>query len=238
MKHTDIVRDILNIHVPRGSDSRVWGNSVSGQLTSRMAYDILRSPNPRVNCLLFTVPRFAFFVTSILSHWITFLLTAHLLLVFYVELLLFLQATRVIFDEAHPSEQRYLAFITASVKEANLTALGHFSSSVRELLILGHLGLSGRPQPPTSTTVIRWKPPQAGWYKVNVDGSAPFSPRPIFAEAIFHNSRGFFVAAFTKAVGWGFPLEAELAAILHVILFTFDYGWHSLWVESDSILAI
>ncbi|KAL8529264.1 hypothetical protein ACS0TY_006624 [Phlomoides rotata] len=47
--HTDIVRDILSIHVSRGSDSRVWGNSISGQLTSRMAYDILRSHNPRVN---------------------------------------------------------------------------------------------------------------------------------------------------------------------------------------------
>ncbi|KAL8535299.1 hypothetical protein ACS0TY_011074 [Phlomoides rotata] len=49
MKHTDIVRDILSIHVFRGSDSRVWGNSVTGMLTSRMAYDLLRSPNPRVN---------------------------------------------------------------------------------------------------------------------------------------------------------------------------------------------
>ncbi|KAL8520010.1 hypothetical protein ACS0TY_010810 [Phlomoides rotata] len=48
-KHTDIIRDILSIHVSRGSDSRVWGNSVSSQLTSRIAYDILRSSNHRVN---------------------------------------------------------------------------------------------------------------------------------------------------------------------------------------------
>ncbi|KAL8488043.1 hypothetical protein ACS0TY_024353 [Phlomoides rotata] len=34
MKHTYIVRDILSIHVSKGSDSRVWGNLVSGQLTS------------------------------------------------------------------------------------------------------------------------------------------------------------------------------------------------------------
>ncbi|KAL8511864.1 hypothetical protein ACS0TY_018338 [Phlomoides rotata] len=145
----------------------------------------------------------------------------------------FLQATRLQF-----SKQRCLAFITASIKEANQTALGHFSGSVRELLIQGCLGLSGRPPPPISTMVIRWKPPQAGWHKVNVDGSAPLSPGPIFAGAIFRNSRGFFLAAFSKAVGWGFPLEAELAAILHDILFVFDYGWHSLWVESDSILGI
>ncbi|KAL8520052.1 hypothetical protein ACS0TY_010838 [Phlomoides rotata] len=49
MKHTDIVRDILSIHASRGGDRRVWGHLVSGQLTSRMAYDLLRSSNPRVN---------------------------------------------------------------------------------------------------------------------------------------------------------------------------------------------
>ncbi|KAL8520046.1 hypothetical protein ACS0TY_010832 [Phlomoides rotata] len=76
------------------------------------------------------------------------------------------------------------------------------------------------------------------WTKVNVDGSAPSSLGPLFTGAIFHNSRGFFIAAFTKAVGWGYPLEAELASILHAILFTFDRGWHSLWVDSENIFAI
>ncbi|KAL8463009.1 hypothetical protein ACS0TY_033861 [Phlomoides rotata] len=48
MKHTDIVKDILKIHISRGTDSRVWGSSVSGLLTSRMAYDLLRASHPRV----------------------------------------------------------------------------------------------------------------------------------------------------------------------------------------------
>ncbi|KAL8488046.1 hypothetical protein ACS0TY_024356 [Phlomoides rotata] len=71
-----------------------------------------------------------------------------------------------------------------------------------------------------------------------MDGSAPSSPGSLFPGAIFCNSRGFFVAAFAKEVGWGYPLEAELASILHAILFAFDRGWHTLWVEPDSILAI
>ncbi|KAL8463018.1 hypothetical protein ACS0TY_033871 [Phlomoides rotata] len=49
MKHTDIVRDILSIHVSRCDDSRVWGRTVSGQLTSRLAYDLLRAAHPRVS---------------------------------------------------------------------------------------------------------------------------------------------------------------------------------------------
>ncbi|KAL8555819.1 hypothetical protein ACS0TY_003579 [Phlomoides rotata] len=112
---------------------------------------------------------------------------------------------KAVFDEIQPSTQHCLAFILASIKETDQLALGHLSGSVRELLILGRLGLSGRPSPPNSTTVIRWKPPQAG-NKVNVDGSATSSPGPLFVGAIFRNSCGFFVAAFTKTVGLGVSL--------------------------------
>ncbi|KAL8542598.1 hypothetical protein ACS0TY_003471 [Phlomoides rotata] len=47
-KHTDIIRDILSIHISRGDDIRVWGSSVSCQMTSRLAYDHLRATYPRV----------------------------------------------------------------------------------------------------------------------------------------------------------------------------------------------
>ncbi|KAL8456695.1 hypothetical protein ACS0TY_034802 [Phlomoides rotata] len=277
MKHTDIVRDILNIHVSRGYDSRVWGNSVSGMLTSRMAYDMLHSPNPWVNwsswiwgtsippcrstliwraiwgklptadwLRLYGIqgPTICFLCHSasesldhIFAHCsftrsLLCRVTALFDLTLFYDigfLYVFLQAIRfqfskqlghlwrvafistlwsiwhacnkAVFDDIQPSTQRCMAFIVASIKETGRIALGHFSGSVRELLILGRLGLSGRPSPPTSTTIIRWRPPQAGWYKVNVDGSAPISPRPLFAGAIFRNSLGFFVAAFAKSVG-------------------------------------
>ncbi|KAL8493185.1 hypothetical protein ACS0TY_024410 [Phlomoides rotata] len=100
--------------------------------------------------------------------------------------------------------------------------------SVCELFKLGRLGISGCSALARTTTVIRWKPPQVGWFKVNIDGSAPSFLGPLFTGAIFRNSRGFFMAAFTKSVRWGYPLEAELALIIHAILFAFDHGWHSL----------
>ncbi|KAL8535287.1 hypothetical protein ACS0TY_011057 [Phlomoides rotata] len=55
-----------------------------------------------------------------------------------------------------------------------------------------------------------------------MDRSAPSSPGSLFACAIFRNSMGFFIAAFTKEIGWGYPLEAELASIQHDILYAFD----------------
>ncbi|KAL8492494.1 hypothetical protein ACS0TY_023899 [Phlomoides rotata] len=67
-----------------------------------------------------------------------------------------------VFDKVQPSIPRSLAFILASIKETDHLALGHMAGSVREFLIMDHLGISGGPSLVHSTTVIRWKPPQAG----------------------------------------------------------------------------
>ncbi|KAL8555579.1 hypothetical protein ACS0TY_003398 [Phlomoides rotata] len=314
LKHTDIVRDILSVHISRGEDTRVWGHSASGEMTSSLAYDHLRANHPRIgwsswiwgrsippcrSTLIWraiwgklptadwlckfgvqgpTVCYLCFNAAESLDHIFAYCrftrnlldrVTALFDIFLYYDigfLDVFLQATRykfskqldhlwriafittlwsiwfarnrAIFDDIQPSTQSCLAKIMSSIRETDHLAFGHFSATVRELMILSRLGLSGRPSPPTSTIAIRWKPPQPGWTKVNVDGSAPISPGPIFAGAVFRNSRGFFMAAFSKPVGRGYPLDAELASILHAILFAFECGWISLWVESDSTLAI
>ncbi|KAL8555717.1 hypothetical protein ACS0TY_003507 [Phlomoides rotata] len=66
---------------------------------------------------------------------------------------------KAVFDDIQPSIQRCMATILTSIRETDQLALSHFLGSVRELLILGWLGLSGRPSPPTSTIIIRWRPP-------------------------------------------------------------------------------
>ncbi|KAL8492511.1 hypothetical protein ACS0TY_023916 [Phlomoides rotata] len=293
MKHTDIVKDILKIHVLRDMVDRVWGSSVSGQLTSRMAYDIVGWASwiwgsfipPRRSTLIWRAIWGKLPTADWLRHFgvhgptVCFLchnnsesldhnfahcsffrnllckFTALFDITLYYDigfLDVFLQATTFQFGKQisdlwriafitslwSPSVHRSLAYILASIKESAPIVRGHIVGSVRELIILGRLGISGHSAPVLTTTVIHWKPPHADWIKVNVDGSAPSSPGPLFVGAIFRNSRGFFMAAFSNSVGWGYPLEAELAAILHAILFAFDRGWHSLWVESDSILAI
>ncbi|KAL8487914.1 hypothetical protein ACS0TY_024272 [Phlomoides rotata] len=314
LKHTDIVRDILSVHISRGEDTRVWGHSASGEMTSSLAYDHLRANHPRIgwsswiwgrsiplcrSTLIWraiwgklptadwlckfgvqgpTVCYLCHNAAESLDHIFAYCpFTRYLLdrvtalfdIFLYYDigfLDVFLQATRykfskqldhlwriafittlwsiwyarnrAIFDDTQPSTQSCMAKIMSSIRETDHLAFGHFSATVRELMILGRLGLSGRPSPPTSTIAIRWRPPQAGWTKVNVDGSAPISPGPIFAGAVFRNSRGFFMAAFSKSVGRGYALDAELASILHAILFAFECGWISLWVESDSTLAI
>ncbi|KAL8529270.1 hypothetical protein ACS0TY_006628 [Phlomoides rotata] len=60
----------------------------------------------------------------------------------------------------------------------------------------------------------------------------------MYAGVIFRNSRGFFAGALCTRTGRGFSLEAELAAILHSIIYAHAQGWRFLWVESDSSLAV
>ncbi|KAL8497882.1 hypothetical protein ACS0TY_021288 [Phlomoides rotata] len=60
----------------------------------------------------------------------------------------------------------------------------------------------------------------------------------MYAGVIFRNSRGFFAGAFCTRTGCGFPLEAELATILHSIIYVHAQGWRFLWVEFDSSLAV
>ncbi|KAL8535274.1 hypothetical protein ACS0TY_011047 [Phlomoides rotata] len=49
---------------------------------------------------------------------------------------------------------------------------------------------------------------------------------------------GFFVGVFCTRIGRGYPMEAELAAILHSIIYAHAQGWVFLWVKSDSSLTI
>ncbi|KAL8556929.1 hypothetical protein ACS0TY_004414 [Phlomoides rotata] len=60
----------------------------------------------------------------------------------------------------------------------------------------------------------------------------------MYAGVIFRNSKGFFVGTFCTHIGRGNPLEAELAVILHSIIYAHAQGWLFLWVESDSSLVV
>ncbi|KAL8488042.1 hypothetical protein ACS0TY_024352 [Phlomoides rotata] len=60
----------------------------------------------------------------------------------------------------------------------------------------------------------------------------------MYAGAIFRNCRGFFAGAFCTRTGHGFPLEAELATMLHSIIYAHAQRWRFLWVESEFSLAV
>ncbi|KAL8535283.1 hypothetical protein ACS0TY_011053 [Phlomoides rotata] len=180
MKHTYIVRDIPSIHVSRDSNNRVWewhtiffALPILG-LTSLLGfgahlYPLVVRPSSGEPfggnsplligfvSLAFMALQFAFIIATRFCFgkqlgflWRTAFITT-LWSVWHAR-------NKVVFDEIHPSIQRCLAFITTSIKETDQLALGHISGSVRELLIMGHLGLSGRPLCPLPQRLLDGNP--------------------------------------------------------------------------------
>ncbi|KAL8520067.1 hypothetical protein ACS0TY_010847 [Phlomoides rotata] len=137
-----------------------------------------------------------------------------------------------------PKASSTVTFILEAIREAVQLIRGGLDGTVRELLIIRSLGLHGHPTRRRVPVSIRWMPPQAGWYKANVDGSVSSAPGCMYVGVIFHNSRGFFAGAFCTCIGRGYPIETELAAILHSIIYVNAQGWSYLWLESNSSLAV
>ncbi|KAL8535243.1 hypothetical protein ACS0TY_011027 [Phlomoides rotata] len=145
---------------------------------------------------------------------------------------------KLIFDDVKPIIRGTMMFVFAAIGDADRLIRGSMDRSVRELMITKSLGVVGWPKQRMDPIPVHWRPPQVGWYKANVDGSVFSAPGCMYVGVLFRNSRGFFVGAFCTRTRRGYLVEAELAAILHSILYAHSQGWHFLWVESDSILAV
>ncbi|KAL8492519.1 hypothetical protein ACS0TY_023924 [Phlomoides rotata] len=232
LKHTDIVRYILDIHdsedMPmtfvvhhsRGSAGQLGSGLPLSRPTKVQLFGGLygaRSP------LLTDCPLLASLV----------LLSAS-----FVCLPLRLWTTSLLSIRLQDRVGSTVTFILAAISEVDPLIRGGMDGSVSELLIARSLGIPGRTSRRQVPISIRWRSPQAGWYKANVDGSVSSTPGYMYAGVIFHNSRGFFAGAFYTCIGRGYPLEAELVAILHSIIYAHAQGWLFLWVESDSFLAV
>ncbi|KAL2462289.1 RNase H domain-containing protein [Abeliophyllum distichum] len=91
------------------------------------------------------------------------------------------------------------------------------------------------PSPPPPTLVF-WRTPPVGSYKINTDGCVKDGVAS--GGGIIRDSSGQCIRAFFSFYGDCTILEAELRAILDGIILAQRLGLSVLWVESDSTLAI
>ena len=73
---------------------------------------------------------------------------------------------------------------------------------------------------------------------MNTDGSSKGQPGPSSCAGIFRNCRGFVQGCFSSVLVMGFAFEAELVGVMMAVDIAFSKGWHSLWIESDSIYVV
>lgn len=92
--------------------------------------------------------------------------------------------------------------------------------------------------PKEEPCLIRWEPPPDGWHKCNVDGSVVNSGRNAGCGGAFWDSLGRWLGGFTRNLGLVPILMAELWGILIALQIAWDKRLTSLWIESDSLLAV
>lgn len=85
---------------------------------------------------------------------------------------------------------------------------------------------------------IRWIFPQAGWFKLNVDGASKGNPGVPGRGGLIKDETGYWVAGFEHNMGLCTAFMAELWGVLKGLEMVRNRGIQNLVVESDSTAMI
>lgn len=116
--------------------------------------------------------------------------------------------------------------------------VGHMHNTQYDLVSLRRLRIPRVAKPAAPPRVISWSLPLAGWFKVNIDGSAKGCPGPSGVGGIFQNSYGSAVGSFAIPLGVRFAFKAEMMAIMTAVRLALQHHFTPLWIESDSTFVV
>ena len=74
------------------------------------------------------------------------------------------------------------------------------------------------------------------WVKVNIDGFSKRNLSPASCGVIYRGPREIFLCYFTISIENQTLFYVKLYAIIYSIEFVYHKGWHSLWLECDSMI--
>ncbi|KAF7820707.1 reverse transcriptase [Senna tora] len=101
-----------------------------------------------------------------------------------------------------------------------------------------HLAKDSFPKAERQKIWVKWVAPTDGWFKLNTDGSCLGNPGSMATAGIIRDHHGNWVSGFSKQLGFGTSLKAELCAIALGIKLAKDLACRKLVVESDSLSAV
>jgi ribonuclease HI len=85
---------------------------------------------------------------------------------------------------------------------------------------------------------VHWQPPDAGWIKVNCDGSSMGISNSVSIGFVFRDADANFKGAFTQNIGYATSLEAEFCSCMLAIEKAIELNFSSLCIETDSLMAV
>ncbi|KAF7812327.1 reverse transcriptase [Senna tora] len=101
-----------------------------------------------------------------------------------------------------------------------------------------HLAKDVLPLSSYGSVWVKWTAPSEGWWKLNTDGACAGNPSKMAAAGVIRDSYGNWIRGFSKCLGLGNSLKAELWAIALGMSMAKDLSCDKLIIESDSLVAI
>lgn len=142
------------------------------------------------------------------------------------------------FDGKQISSRAAMSMVKASVSLAgNLSSGVSFNNAVDNSILRS---FAVTPKLSTAPVIIEviWKAPSFNWIKCNTDGSALGAPGMAACGGIFRDKKSASLGCFASNIGVSYALNAELMGVIIAIETAYNRGWHHLWLECDSTLAI
>lgn len=110
------------------------------------------------------------------------------------------------------------------------------SSSIHEFTIFKSFKLKLHPPKAMRIIEVIWRHLADGWLKCNTSGS--FSTDLASCGSLFRNSLSDFVFGFADKFDYFFSIHAELFGIIKTINFASNFGWNSIWLETDTFFVL
>jgi len=85
---------------------------------------------------------------------------------------------------------------------------------------------------------VLWIPPTPTWIKVNTNGALTKNPNRASCGGVFRDHNSIFVGAFAQNLNTNSAFNAELLGIITAINIAVENNWMSIWLETDSQLAV
>ncbi|PRQ22557.1 putative ribonuclease H-like domain, reverse transcriptase zinc-binding domain-containing protein [Rosa chinensis] len=151
----------------------------------------------------------------------------------YALMAIWKERNKLRFDNKIPSLLRVFRSIRAWLRFIAPHTPGHTVGLVDFQLLVG-LGIQPISRRRIAPRWVLWHPPITPWIKLNTDGLAKGNPGPAACGGVFRDEKGRYLGGFCQGLGHQTAFFAELMGVIIGIEFAFQFGWNSIWLESDS----
>ncbi|XP_004296004.1 PREDICTED: putative ribonuclease H protein At1g65750-like [Fragaria vesca subsp. vesca] len=137
------------------------------------------------------------------------------------------------FDNKQPSLMRVFRSVKAWVRYIAPYTPGCVRG-VLDSKVLSSMGVILVLKCQSALRIVLWHPPLIPWLKLNTNGFSKGNPGLAGCGGVFRDSFGRLIGGYCQGLGTQTTFFVELMTVILGVEFAFHFGWHHIWLESDS----